>query len=186
MKLLILLLFPLALSAGGFGELAKVQDGTIKTVYTSEGKCKKLHVDCIEMKIESVLSDYDIQDEMIDGDPIYSAATNSTVCSGEEDCYSKLESLVCDDETYSKFINQDYTQLYCTKILDYEQITSGKKILVLNQAKKDARLAEKAIKDAEKAAKKAAKDAAKEKIDKLNCQSQSKMDKDLCEFIQGL
>jgi hypothetical protein len=52
-------------------------------------------------------------------------------------CHTALNEKVCDDDEAEKFINAEYTEVYCSKITGYEQKNAGKK-LVIDEAKKAA------------------------------------------------
>ena len=56
--------------------------------------------------------------------------TNVTACEGEEACQLALESLECEE----KYINESYTEVYCSKVTGYEQKFSHK-IAVVDQVK---------------------------------------------------
>ena len=48
--------------------------------------------------------------------------TNVTSCEGEQACQASLESLECEE----KYINESYSEVYCSKITGYEQKYSHK------------------------------------------------------------
>ena len=56
--------------------------------------------------------------------------TNVTACEGEEACRVALESLECEE----KYINESYSEAYCSKVTGYEQKFSHK-IAVVDQVK---------------------------------------------------
>lgn len=60
--------------------------------------------------------------------PIYEAKSNVTLCSGEEACRLALSELVCLNETQG-YIDALFTEVYCTKVIGYEQMLDGKKLV---------------------------------------------------------
>lgn len=64
--------------------------------------------------------------------PIWEAKSEVEACEGEEDCRLKLVSKFCEQEKKS-FISEDFTEVYCTQIVGYNQKVGSKK-LVINTA----------------------------------------------------
>lgn len=82
--------------------------------------------------------------------PIWSEKTNTLVCSGKEDCFSKLKNLCPED--FTSRVNEESTEVYCAKVTGYEQ--KKKDIISLDGTKKaeyDASLIKKSQADAEEA-----------------------------------
>lgn len=64
--------------------------------------------------------------------------TNATACEGQEACQLALESLECEE----KYIDESYTEVYCSKVTGYEQKFSYK-IAVIDQVRFNQREADK-------------------------------------------
>lgn len=159
MKFLLLLIFSFSASAGMFIPQSEIGDCSNSKSYKRRGSCKKESGEkCIKLPKKYDCNHYVLADEMIDDpeDPIFSK-NESESCSDEDDCQEKLESKVCSDSKESPIMTED--EVYCSKMLGYNQIKSGKKIASFDQAKKDAHDAqvqsEKDAKDQERADRKA-------------------------------
>lgn len=86
----------------------------------------------------------ELQDELTNGEPIYSDKANILACESEEAC-ELLRMGHCkelpDYSFFYSFTTNDGFEAYCTKLLGYEQVKTGNKILVENAQKKAAYLA---------------------------------------------
>lgn len=166
--------------------------------YGAEMSCKSNDCVCAD-GIDLTISE--LIDETVNGSPIYSH-NNVTACvqtypiltPSEEAsevvfdttiplCSDVLTSLVCNDKKEEKFINEGYTEVYCSKLVGHEQVPTGKKILVENEVKKKAH--EKALKDAEKA-EKDSKDLKKQKKQEVKLEAQREVDFDKVKTIKAL
>lgn len=78
-------------------------------------------------------------DVMMDGDEIHSKSEIET-CLDQTDCDQILLAKSCIDEDESPIKNYDLLEVYCSKLIGYEQIPSGSKKLVVDSAKKAAYL----------------------------------------------
>ena len=158
MKILILLFFPFLVFAKNYVGHSPID---CSKVFSTLGKCQIEKTNCASFDFGESCLDFDLADEMIDGNAQFSAKTNIVACGAVDDdpetpfinekyqdCLSKFPEITCDDPEATKFVNAEMTEAYCSKFLGYEQVPSGKKILVLNQSKKDARLAAQAQEDA--------------------------------------
>lgn len=144
MKLLIILLFSVNCFAGGWFPLGK--EGVIQYGY----KLHELHSQCEEAENHPCYdidkcnpNECELKDEYRNGTPIYSAKENITFCETEETC-KELESSLCLEPYkfyYAEKIDVNAFEAYCTKIVGYEQVKTGKKILVESPVKKAAYLA---------------------------------------------
>ena len=56
--------------------------------------------------------------------------TQVQACEGQEPCQVALEALTCEEEGAESFINESYTEVYCSKITGYEQKYSHKVAVV--------------------------------------------------------
>lgn len=138
---------------------------SVKTVFTNQKKCQKHY----EKECGKVVPGYNCEihervDEMVDDldAPVYSK-TQLNKCG--EYCETLYKDLECEDPEAKPILNLDTEEIYCSKLLRYEQIPSGRKIVAVNKAKKaakEARLAqEKADKEAAKKLKEDRKEALK-------------------------
>ena len=70
--------------------------------------------------------------------------TQTQACEGQELCQVALEALTCEEEGAESFINESYSEAYCSKVIGYEQKYSHKIAVVdadklaHKQAKQDA------------------------------------------------
>jgi len=175
MKYLILI-FSIFINLSLFAnEINYTSDG--KTFYIYKKDCLNKNAICYAFPVGEHYSDFDLIDEYIDDltKPLYKAAQNEITCGAveddpntadidesktqEQDCLEKFESLSCEGLeagfNWYKVRLEDNSKVYCTAIAGYEQKLSGRKILVLNQTKKDARLLLEAQKKSESNALKA-------------------------------
>lgn len=82
----------------------------------------------------------DLQDEIVNGDPIYSSKERELDCADKEVCESLRPHLCADLQGYEFFYAENLIlpgyEAYCTKLLGYEQVKTGKKVLKDNPEKK--------------------------------------------------
>jgi hypothetical protein len=78
----------------------------------------------------------EIVDVMIDdtANPIMSKS-EAEPCSGQADCQLKLGVKECSDSEETAYIDEGFTEVYCSKITGYPQIASGSKKLQNNPTK---------------------------------------------------
>lgn len=151
MKYIILLLISLNVFANYIPE-DEVGTGNNLTVFTKKNKCE-LHYSktCIKIPYGYTANYHILVDEYVDdtSSPI-TTKNDITACVDETDCYAKAGVLSCTDvEEYKTFT--EWSEVYCTKTTGYEQMLSGKKIVVEDAALKTAWEAAEAVK-AQKAA----------------------------------
>lgn len=123
------------------------------TSYSSQVECEKLSMnECL--KIKGIDPNYsELKEEIVNGDPIYSPKLNIIEC-GEDQCKELELSGHCKDFPDYQFfyaktsIGLGY-EAYCAKVTGYEQVNTGKHILVESAVKKAAY--EKSLKDAQDA-----------------------------------
>lgn len=152
--------------AGSFmskGDISKNNAGQPGvTVYPLKGRCEQRKAEkCFQIDGKN-LNYYAVTLVTIDdhSKPIWEAKSNITPCTDEIDCYSKLVVDYCDalGPDYLAFVNEGFTEIYCTKVIGYEQMQ-------VEQLIEDPTLkAADDAKEAAKVAKEAAKDAAKSRI----------------------
>lgn len=81
--------------------------------------------------------------------PIYSKS-ETQACEGEEACQTLLQVKACTDPQESALINEDYTEVYCSKVSGYQQKTATG--IYIDQDAKQAYEQEKSVSDSKKAA----------------------------------
>jgi hypothetical protein len=84
-----------------------------KSCEASGMRCQQvdgLNLDALKTVVEVV---DDLQD------PIWEARSNVTICEGPEDCFAKIPTLC--PEGYQAFANIGFSEVYCTRILGYNQ-----------------------------------------------------------------
>lgn len=120
----------------------------------------------------------DIVDEMIpdESKPTYSK-NDIEVCVDQSDCESKNASKTCTDSQETVYMAQDFSEIYCSKLTGYEQKVSGRKVFLINLAKKaaaDAADAAQLAKDSAMIAARKARNCGETVIDALLVQNASK------------
>lgn len=96
---------------------------------------------CVEIKKSFKCETHELVDQMIDdpSSPIYEAKSNVVSCLDEADCLTKEAAQVCDSQNgYFVVRVADNSEVYCTKLLGYNQMLSGSKVLQENAIKKSA------------------------------------------------
>lgn len=109
-------------------------------VFFDMGKCQDFHSSqCVEMPPLYNEKYYTLSDEMIDDTtrPINSK-NEIEPCLDQSDCESKNLVKTCSDNQEQVYMAKDYSEIYCSKFLRYEQKLSGKKIVVVDDIKKAA------------------------------------------------
>lgn len=131
---LILLIFALSIEASYYlpEDFSKIYDNN-KKLCESESE-----LNCYEYDTSLRRSDVSVVPKIVDDltKPNYEAKSNITLCDGIEDCYKKSDGL-CDIDHFF-VIKFDFTEVYCTKVVSYDQ----KEIQVIEEdtAKKLLRL----------------------------------------------
>jgi hypothetical protein len=124
---------------------------SLSTVYSSQSICRDANPegDCLAIPSGSIPQALEKVAEMIDDpfSPQWEAASQVTECEGEEACQTALLALTCEGNR-EKFIDAEFTQVYCTKIVGYDQVATGAYVLAENESLKSAYLAAKAAEDA--------------------------------------
>jgi len=97
--------------------------------YSKMSECISENENCIEVGTDINMEICKVEDELIDNyeKPIHSK-TQVDLCSGEDDCKSKLSEKYCLEG--QALIDESYTETYCSKIKGYEKVKSGIKIVV--------------------------------------------------------
>ena len=110
---------------------------------------KKCEGVCVEIKKEFNCKYYEIAEEMVDDStkPVHSKS-ESEVCADQLDCETKNESKICADVLESVFMAEDFSEIYCSKFIRFEQKLSGRKTTKENSTKKAAYDSTKASSDA--------------------------------------
>lgn len=140
----IITLFILLMATSSFAQSlyvpeSKVGKGTDGlTIHKSKAKCETQYSEtCFDIKSTKNASYSEIIDEMVDD---YSKPVNSKneieACSDQTDCETKNASKVCADSEESVFMAADYSEIYCSKLLRFEQKLSGRKIVSANETSK--------------------------------------------------
>lgn len=146
------LLFFLALNA----EASWVNWPDLTTVYSTNANCLSANPqgDCLAIPEGAIGAVLEKVAEMTDdlNSPQWEAASQVTACVGQEACQTALEELICSSGEHQKFIDAEFTQVYCTKILGYDQVATGRFILQENADQKAAYLAVQAAIDAQESA----------------------------------
>lgn len=138
-----------------------------------EGQCLKIPENFNESCHYSEIIDEEIDDPT---KPVYSK-NEVEACLDQADCEAKNATKTCIDSEESALMAQDYSEIYCSKLLRFEKKLSGAKVLVENASMKATYEAAKAAKDAKDAAIKMAKkaiDCGKQVIAMLVVQNASK------------
>ena len=174
MKFLLLFLMSFSLFAGNYFPVEGVGncETTSKTVFTKMDKCLKHYSKtCIDIPTSYNCAYHIAVDEIVDdvANPNYEAESNITTCEDEATCSEALQTLTCETPEHFKLIAQDYSRVYCTKILSYPQIPSGRKTVVVDEAKKAIFDEQKEEEEAEVKADKDAKKAAKDYFKSIDC-----------------
>jgi hypothetical protein len=143
MKYLILFLFSLSAHANFIG-ISGTEN--CATVYTKLEYCQAAKGECVafpEGETCEVLTLKDVAEDDL-SKPIRNK-TEVEACDGEADCQEKLAQKSC----LEKFINADYSEVYCSQITGYEQMTVKKLVVdAVKKAQKDARdAAKKSVED---------------------------------------
>lgn len=131
MKLItILLLMSTTFSISAYGyfvNLDSCSHGHGSDMFSHKDNCEKTTgSQCVEFNGGSCSVQKLVSEELEDkSNPIYAFPSDSEPCSDKDSCIKILESKKC-REFYQSFINEDYSQVYCTKIDGYEKITVHK------------------------------------------------------------
>lgn len=138
--------------AQNFMPLSELKAGIAKTVYMNQTDCEKISP-CVDVTGLDVAT-YDIANVQVDDEskPTYSAKQNIEACSDQADCQTKLQAKVCPS---LKYINQDFSEVYCTQQTGFEK--KEVETLVLNETKKQLQDQIKALQQVELEAMSAAK-----------------------------
>ena len=127
-----------------------------------------------------------IVDEYIDDldSPNYELKSSVVSCSDEADCIAKEAIQVC-DSIDGYFIVRTLDEVYCTKLISYDQKLSGNKIIAEDATKKADHELAKAAKKLERDSAKAQKKAAKDYFKALDCSIlSSAFEVNVCNFIK--
>lgn len=170
----LILLFSLTAHASNWFPIGKPN---ANTTYADGSMCEKLEeFKCWEVsKIDASLAKIGLVDDI--NNPTY-GKENVVDCLGEEDCQKKLEEHLC--VRGDKFINEDFTEVYCAYISGYPKIEA----VVLDPVKVAARDAEIAAKLAEEQLKKQ-KESEREEAIKI-CLAGEPKDKELIDCLKIL
>jgi len=157
MKKLILVLFLLftqsVFAINHFIKKSDFDSNVSDPVIYSGSNAKSFCGDCYKIKegFEFNAAYAKLKNETINGDPIYS---KSEVNNCSEYCESLFKSesnpIICNDTEETPILNLDLNQIYCSKLIGYEQVQTGEKIIVVDKDKKDLY---DAVKDAKREAK---------------------------------
>lgn len=117
--------------------ISEIKTGNAKTVYMNQSDCEKISP-CVDVTGKDVAT-HDVVIENVDDTtrPIYAAKSDIWICDGETDCYNKLAVKTCPSE---KFVNAEFTEVYCTSVVGYEQ--KEVEVLQENPTKVAAKLAD--------------------------------------------
>jgi len=107
-----------------------------------------------------------IIDEVVNGAPIYTVNSQS-LCTDEDACKLAMSTLQCDIGFTAKY-RMDNPQAFCERLDGYEQVNTGQKVLVNDDAKKVAKEQRQAIKEQKRLERKAKRDAAKEELKNID------------------
>ena len=106
-------------------DAVRTKQGVATTSYAYQADCEKAEGEaCYKINGKNLqyhaVSDFEVDD--LDK-PLWSPKEAVEQCYSQSDCRAKLEDKDCSSsgEGYQKFINQDYTELYCTKIVGYNK-----------------------------------------------------------------
>jgi len=165
MKYLILIFIPFICNAAFYMSKSDIEsfnakDGKQTTSYPKKAKCEKVEGETCYQSDNKTLQHFKfIQVDVDDtSKPIYEAKSNVQACEGEA-CYELITAEYC-PETYQAYVNEDKTEVYCTKIIGYKQKKVDK--LVEDADLKAAYDQEQSDKETAKQLKAAKKEAAKE------------------------
>lgn len=96
--------------------------------------------ECIEIKKDFKCETFKLDQEMVDDidSPIFAAKEDIEICLDSNDCQSKHEAKICTNQSdgFYPVMNLDFMESYCTKVMGYNKKPSGRKIAVIDQAKK--------------------------------------------------
>jgi hypothetical protein len=108
--------------------IIKAKDGKSGfTVYQYQGPCEvKNKKPCYKIDGKNIKKDF-FKKVFVDNPkkPLWSQKRNKFSCQGYKDCYAKLKELDCSKLPgggYEKYINLDYTLVYCIKKIGYKKI----------------------------------------------------------------
>ncbi|MBE9542511.1 MAG: hypothetical protein IMF01_09350 [Proteobacteria bacterium] len=142
MRFLILFLICFNISASQWIPLDSVgieQVGQFNILPT-KARCEKINSrSCSEIIGHYNYRTFSAADEMINdaSKPKHEAASNITACVDADDCSLKLADQLCESNTgHYALINAESTEVYCTKVVGYDQKPSGRKIVIEDAAKK--------------------------------------------------
>lgn len=161
MKILIALL--ISFPAMAFQNPVRVSEAE-KLIRGEPGKthdCNETEIDCMDYSKVN-WNEAKIIDEVVNGDPMYEVNSQSS-CETEEECQSKMSELQCDDGFVAKY-RMDRPQVFCEKFLGYEQVKTGRKLLVTDPERAEAVRLERETKKAAAQAKADKARAAKEAL----------------------
>ena len=109
---------------------------------------KKSNGKCYQLESGGNIFDFDLTDEYENGDAVES---KNQINKCGEYCKSLFDAgnqiAPCEDIEETLILNLELEEIYCSKFLRFKQVKTGKKILQLNQEKKDARLVVKVKKE---------------------------------------
>lgn len=93
------------------------------TNYPSKSVCESTTgEECFVTKDVEVKKFIDVEEDDTTK-PIYSAKTKVSPCAGAADCYAVMGEDYCDTEPegYRSYINEEYTEVYCSKITGFNK-----------------------------------------------------------------
>lgn len=162
MKLIILFLLFSFSAFGNYAKISEVESKSISTVWVKKSKCGS---DCIKIPFGYNKNFHKVENEMVNNhdSPIQSKSEIES-CVDQDDCESKNAIKVCADELETVYMDEFYSEIYCSKITGYDQKLSGRKIVVEDSGLKSAHIAAKQAERDAKAAKKAAIMLLKDKV----------------------
>jgi len=144
MKYLILFLISFLLTSmslyANYIPIEKVGLDEPLTVFVKHNKCQKHYKkDCVKIPVDYSYTYHVLQDELIDDleNPIHSKNQINKCgeyCQSLFDSGNQIEQCIDTEETL--ILNLDLEQIYCSRLLGYKQILSGKKIVIIDKAKK--------------------------------------------------
>lgn len=149
---LILLLFPF-IALANYVSANLIETDAI-TSFASLSDCEA-HYDTTCIRIpDGYNSAYHVaKDEMTDdlSSPIWATRSMIEACIDETDCKARASALKCVDGR-TAYYNETFTEVWCNKIIGYNQKPTGRKIVVEDAAKKAAYLAAEQVKKDRQAA----------------------------------
>lgn len=100
---------------------------------------KKCEGYCAEITKDFNCNYSEIYEELVDdkSKPVYSKS-EIEACEDQSDCESKNLTKSCLDVEEYVLMSDGYSEIYCSKLLRYEQKKSGIKTIVVNEIKRDA------------------------------------------------